>query len=382
MMKNVLIVSQAISQWYVDTLTKALGKDTCIDIITGSSVKGNVVNSPSHNAKSLKSRLISWCQYYRFVMHWARQNKKRRYDIVFATSNPPINSVIGLKLKRIFKSKFIYMNWDLYPQVIEKSIKNPVSKILCSIWRYWNSYNYPKIDKMITLGNIMADCINRELKHAIGIDVIPVPADTERLRPIDKKDNRFISEHNLENKFIILYSGKMGLGHNIELILEASVLLKDIRDIHFVFIGSGQKYETVASFIAMRNPQNVSLFPLQPDDIFPYSIACGDVGVVTQEQSMAHLFMPSKTYSMMACGEAIIGVSSEHDDLSELIRNNNIGYCVMDNSAETLAHCIRRLYDDSSLLKKMKTNSRRTAVEKYNIDIVVKNYEVLFNGLK
>ena len=57
-MKHVLIVAQAIPQWYVDTLTEALGENTEIEIITGSKIRGNVIASPPHNPASLKSRLI------------------------------------------------------------------------------------------------------------------------------------------------------------------------------------------------------------------------------------------------------------------------------------------------------------------------------------
>lgn len=381
-MKRVLIVSQVIPQWYVDTLRNALGKDTCIDIITGSAVAGcNVIPSPPHDARSFRSRLICWIRHYRFVKQWAKENQHRHYDLIFAVSNPPINAAIGLKLKKLFNAPFVYMNWDLYPQVIEYGIRNVLGKIVSRVWHSWNNRNYPKIDRMLTIGNVMAETINAGLKNKISVDVMPISVDTSRLRPIEKTGNPFAIEHHLTDKFVVLYSGKMGVGHNIELILSASRLLEAHTDIQFVFIGNGPKYDTIKRYIKGNHAKNILLLPLQSEDIFPFSMACGDVGIVSQEASMAHLFMPSKTYSMMACGEAIIGISSAHDDLKLLIESENIGFCVTDANPEILANVIIKLYKEPKLMVKFKRNARLTAESKFSVDIIQNEYTKLFEKL-
>ncbi len=100
--KQVLIVAQVIPQWYVDLLSEALGADCHIDIITGSAVEGHIIPSPTYAADSLRSRLVSWYRHWRFMSRWMRRNRRRQYDLIFAISNPPINSYIGLKLKNGF----------------------------------------------------------------------------------------------------------------------------------------------------------------------------------------------------------------------------------------------------------------------------------------
>ncbi len=381
-MKNVLIVSQVIPQWYVETLRNALGKDTCIDIITGSEVTDcNVIPSPPHDARNFRSRIVCWIRHYRFVKQWTKKNRHRHYDLIFAVSNPPINAAIGLKLKKLFNAPFVYMNWDLYPQVIEYGVRNVVGKTVSLLWHSWNKRNYQKIDRMLTIGNIMAETINSSIERKIKIDVLPVAVDTVRLHPIEKANNPFAVEHHLTDKFVVLYSGKMGVGHNIELILAASRLLEKHTDIYFVFIGNGPKYEVVKRFIAENNSKNILLLPLQAEDMFPYSMACGDIGIVSQEASMAHLFMPSKVYSMMACGEAIIGIGSEYDDLKCLIERANIGFNISRNDAKYLANCIFKLYDNLKLLNFFKVNARRTAELDYSISVMQSRYSTLFNSL-
>ena len=379
--KRVLIISQVIPQWYVDILTKALGKEAQIDIITGSNIQGNVIHSPNHDPKSLRSRLISWYKHYQFMMRWVKENKKKSYNLVFAVSNPPINSFIGLKLKKIYNAPFVYMNWDLYPQVIEETIGNPLARIVCKLWHRWNAKHYPKIDNILTIGNVMADSMRRPLNSLIDVSVLPIAVNTEILKPIEKKENPFVTQYGLTNKFVVLYSGKMGMGHNIELILDTAEILRNNDEIQFVFIGFGPKYEVVNKFIKDHQSKNIQLLPLQPDDIFPYSMACGDVGIVTQETRMAHLFMPSKTYSMMACGQAIIGIGTKHDDLHDLITHEGIGISIAEQSASVVARKIEELWRDTEMLEAYQKQSRKIAEEKYSIDVVQQRYAKLFYEL-
>lgn len=378
MKKRVLILSQVIPQWYVDVLVNSLGEDVETTFITGSKINGNIINAPEYQPTSLVSRFVTWVKYFLFTYKWARKNKAEKYDLIFSTSNPPFNSFLGLRLKKIFKAPFIMMNWDIYPQCVDYMIKNPVVHLVCNFWHKFNNRNYPEIDKMITIGDVMAESINEKLKTKIDIPVIPIGVDTKSLIPRDKNDNIFCKENKLDDKFTVLYSGKMGYGHNIELILEAAKKLKAYEDIRFVFIGSGQKYATVEKFCENPENTNVLLFPYQPDDIFAYSMACGDVGIVAEEIEMAKLFMPSKTYSMLSCGMPVIGICSDDDDLHNTIEQKNVGFCVTDNNPETLSNYILDLYNDKEKLASLKAKARECAVKYYDIEKIEQQYSELF----
>jgi len=378
MKKRVLILSQVIPQWYVDVIVNSLGEEVETTFITGNKVCGNVIEAPEYHPDSFISRFATWIKYYIFTYKWAKKNKSEKYDLIFATSNPPLNSFLGLSLKKIFKAPFVMMNWDIYPQCIDYMIKNPIVHQVCNLWHKLNNRNYPKIDKMITVGDVVADSINEKLKNRIDIPVIPIGVDTNLLIPREKSDNEFCIKNNLQSKFVVLYSGKMGYGHNIELILEAAKKLKNYDDICFVFIGGGQKYSLVEKFCAESENTNVMLFPYQPDETFMYSMACGDVGVVPEETEMARLFMPSKTYSLISCGVPIIGICSDDDDLHNTIVQKGIGCCVTDNDSETLCNCILDLYNHREKLALLKKRARECAVEDYDIKIIEKRYSELF----
>lgn len=379
---NVLIISQYLNQNYFEMFQKIFPIGTKFIIHAGNNIKEEknieIIRAPKHDARSLFSRLKCWFLFLIHIKKWIRNNKNCKIDLIFATSNPPINAYIGNNiLKKKFNAPFIYMNWDIYPQIIEETYDNFFVKIFCKIWHRMNNYIYPQIDKIITIGDIISDSIRKCLDKPIDIEVIPLSTDLERIKPISKDENIFIREQRLQGYFIVLYSGKMGYGHNIKLILEASNRLKSYSDIKFVLIGYGPGYDLVKHYIDRNDTNNVLLYPLQPDSMFPYSISCGDIGIVSQENNLAHLFMPSKVYDMMAAGIGIIGITSGEDDLSNLIRNKQIGLCVCNNSSQDLANIILDLYQNREKAKLYGTRARITMENDYNEDIIIEKYKKL-----
>lgn len=375
---NLLILSQKISDIHVEIVKNALPSFCKIEIITGSTLVNNLyIKAPSHNPRNIYSRLNSWYLYYRFVIRYLK-NTNEKFDLVFATSNPPINAYLGLWIKKKYQCKFIYMNWDLYPEVIENTMKGGVVYVISMLWHRLNCYIYPQIDQMLTIGNVMAMSINSSLKSEIPIEVVPMFTDTSLLKPIAKKNNEFCIANNISDKFIVLYSGKMGLGHNLEILLEASRFLREYSNILFLFIGYGQKYSIIEKWIKDENASNVKIMPLQKEEVFPKSMASGDIGFVSQEKKMSKFFMPAKVYDMMACGMAILTFSEGNDDLSDLVKKHELGISISQNSPELIADTIKKIYNDRKLLNRYKSNSRVVAKKYFDINPITERYKKIF----
>jgi len=377
-MKRILIISQTLGQNYYSVIQKACGVNVHLTVISGSEVNcDNIIYSPAYKSTSVKSRLKCWKEHYLFVMRWAKENNNNNYDIILCTSNPPINALIGLRLKKLFKAKFIYVYWDLYPQVIETLMTGLISGIISHIWNVWNARNLVYIDQIVTIGEVLKESIQSRIKRRLNIKVVPFPVNTNFIRPINKLRNPFVIDNNLTDYFIVLYSGKIGKGHNIELILDAAEKMKTEKKILFVFIGDGEKKVLVEEYIN-KGYRNVKLFPLQPWNKMCFSIACGDIGIVSQEQKSSQYFLPSKVFSMMSAGEAIVGICSNHDDLQRVIDENEIGISVKKNDVDMLCDAIRKLYEDEILLNQCKIKAREIAEKKYSNEVVSEMYKELF----
>ena len=146
--------------------------------------------------------------------------------------------------------------------------------------------------------------------------------------------------------------------------LEATLAFQNEDDTRFVFIGNGPGFDIIDSHIKQNNTQNILLLPLQPSNVFPFSIASADIGLVAQERGLETLFMPSKTYDMMAAGLAIIGISDGINDLTNLIRRYELGSIVRPGYADELVTAIRALKSNRNELARCKRNAR-AAIEKH-----------------
>jgi len=379
-MMKVLLLSQAIAQNELEEIVQAFPPKTMFTFLTGSPVsyeRVDIYKTTPHDSRSLKSRLKCWLGYIRDVMKWYSRNQEH-FDFIYGISNPPVDAWLGCWLKRRLKAPFVYMNWDLYPQIIEKSYSNPVVRLICSLWHAINRRIYPQIDQMITIGSVMRDSINAPMKKKLNIDIVPIACNTDKLLPRDKASNPFIMQNGLTGKFIVLYSGKLGYGHNISAFLKAAEMLRNEAEIEFVFIGKGPRCAEVEKAIK-DGASNVKLFPYQSEELFPYSMACGDVGIVSQEERLAHLFLPSKTYSMMACGMPVIGLCSNKDDLKELLEESGAGYAITDGNAAKLAEYVLKLYKDRELQQQLSLKARIYIEENYSEEAVIDKYRNVFD---
>jgi glycosyltransferase involved in cell wall biosynthesis len=170
----------------------------------------------------------------------------------------------------------------------------------------------------------------------------------------------------------------MGEGHNLDIILRASKILINHTNIIFVFIGHGPKYSLIEKYIKINKSKNLKIFPLQDYDTFPFSIACGDIGIVSQEKKMSHLFMPSKAYDMMAAGLALIALASGNDDLSELVRTQKNGIVIQSDNELDLTNTVLSLYSNRNKLEEFKKNSRIASETIYDKENILLMYKKLF----
>ena len=91
----------------------------------------------------------------------------------------------------------------------------------------------------IVIGEHMAERLRAEGIPAQSIRVIHNWADDEIIRPIAHRDNPLRSEWNLQDKFVVGYSGNLGRAHEFQTILQAAEQLRDSPNIRFLFIGAG-----------------------------------------------------------------------------------------------------------------------------------------------
>ena len=174
------------------------------------------------------------------------------------------------------------------------------------------------------------------------VELFPNWVDTEAMR-LMPKETGFRREQGLTGKFVVLYSGSLGIHQGLDLLIGAAGQLKDNKRIMFVLIGEGHYREELDRMIKAHGLENMKLLPLQPKERLPEILSSADVGVVMESRKMANLSMPSKILNQMACGRPMIAVTAPQTALGLLIAERKCGLVVPPGNSDLLAMAVLNL---------------------------------------
>jgi len=317
---------------------------------------------PYNRATSL-SRGLTWLMYLGHAFIWLQRWPGHIPCLLF--SNPPPLPWLGYVLRRWRHRPYAVMIHDIYPDVLVRLKGLSENSLMTRVWRWLNRLSYEAADGVMTLGDCMAATLAGQFDptrtKAGRLEIVHPWADTAWLRPMPKEDNWFARSQVQVGKLTVMYSGNMGMGHDIETMLNAARRLRPVRDIHFMFIGAGPKWQIVADYLRQEAPANVTLLPWQPEAVIPFSLAMADVAMVSLESGAEGLAFPSKALAAMAAGSALLGLSNTPSDLQVLIEQFHCGLNIKPGDVEGLVQAILTFRDDKSFLPQCRRTARLLA---------------------
>jgi glycosyltransferase involved in cell wall biosynthesis len=315
----------------------------------------------SYDKGSILGRLISWILFYGTTLPVVLFKRK---DHLFLVSNPPLNFFFGFVFNILTHTKFSLLLWDIYPDIIIQSGVTSKGNPISRIWSFLNSIAFPKASRIFTVSEFLASEIAKYRKGLLtNIRVIPTWTDAEKIKPIPKEENLFISEYNLFGKFVVMYSGNMGKTHDLETLIEVAELMIADTDVVFVLIGDGEKREKIVQQVSERRLRNVMVLPFQEPEMFPKSIASADIGIVTLAAGFENYSVPSKTYYLMAAGAVIFAIAKGRSELESIIGKFECGYRFDPGDANAIVQEIKSLSIDKAKRVKLSENSRKAALQ-------------------
>jgi glycosyltransferase involved in cell wall biosynthesis len=343
MTKEILIVNQNSGYLAIDVANAFSACNHKVVFFTGYNrvtnrdfnAKIKIHKTIKYNRTSTLKRIFTWgiCTLHLFVLILT---KYRKYKILYYT-NPPISYFNSL----IFSNKFSVVVFDTYPDAL-KLIGFKESNFVFKLWVKVNKNVFKKADSLITLSNGMKSQLINYCEEG-KIKVIPIWPASEEFKPIPKQENFFIKNNHIEDKFIILYSGNMGLGHSLELIIDVANQLKFDSKFCFYFIGEGGKKPILMKLVEDMGLTNVYFMTWQSAEVLPFSLASADVAVVALEPAATHLSVPSKTLNYMAVGSPILGIGGKGSELEFLIEKFKVGKYISNTNPDEVVEFIKDL---------------------------------------
>ncbi|MCC7202785.1 MAG: glycosyltransferase family 4 protein [Nitrospirae bacterium] len=320
------------------------------------------------NLSNIFGRIPNWLSFH--VSGLIKSMVLAKHDVVLTLTIPPYIAFVGMILKMVKGSKFIFGVQDIYPDVAARLglINN---KIIVNLLSGLTRWNYRKADRIIAIGEVMREDIIRHGIRPEKITVIHNWANSNELYPIRKEKNPFVKKLGLEDKFIVSYSGNFGIVHDFRPVEKAVRVLESEKDIVFLLIGDGTERMRLEKFVSDNNLKNVMFLPFQPRENILHSLNACDVSLVSIKRGMEGKLVPSKLYGSLAVGKPVIGICPPNSEVAQIIEENRCGLVDTDND---LAGKILRLYHDHALQEEMGRNGRDAFIKKYDRAIATEKY--------
>jgi colanic acid biosynthesis glycosyl transferase WcaI len=302
-----------------------------------------------------------------------------RYRIVLAPSPPLTIGFSAMLLAWARRARFVYNVQEIYPD-IAVSLGMLKNGLLIRLLESAERFIYARAAKVVVISERFRGRLLAKGVPAEKLCVIPNFVDVDVITPRPRR-NGFSSAHGLDDRFVILYAGNIGLTQDFDTMLAAAERLKDRPEICFLIVGDGARRTWLAGRIAALPSPNVRLLPYQPRGSVPDLYATADVCLVPMLGGTAHDTFPSKIYTIMAAGRPAIVCADAGSELARVVEETGCGTVVTPGDPEALAAAVRESRDRIDAWRARGLEARQYVVRHHSPAVVAQQYHDLLAAL-
>lgn len=343
------------------------------------------IRVPEFSKTNKKSRIKNVVSYFMGAM--GATFKVGKIDYVFSISQPPIlGGLLGVWGKWVKHAKFIYNIQDFNPEQV-LAVGYAKSRFITDFMMAFDKFSCKRSDLVITVGRDLVETVekrfeDKKVPKTVMInnwidenEIYPLPENNERVLAFKKK-------YELDNKFVIMYSGNIGLYYDLENLIKVierfgtDTKTADGREVVFAFIGAGTVLDKLVSYVKEHNMDNVKFIPYQDKADLIYSLNAGDVHWCVNAKGIKGVSCPSKYYGLAAAGKPVIGVLESGSEVRCLIEDTHGGLCCEPGEYDQVEKNIRWFIDNagSNEIKDMGIRSRDNLEKNLTRDVSVRKY--------
>lgn len=303
-----------------------------------------------------------------------------RPDVILLTA-PPLPVSVPAALLGWFRSCPVVLNLqDILPEAAVHTgiLKN--QKVI-KVFEALEKFAYRTADRISVITDGFVENLLGKGVPAEKLVCIPNWVDVNFIRPFPKENNAFRAIHQLDGKFVVLYSGNIALTQGLETVVKAATHLRHIPEIVFVIVGEQKALQGLREHCHELGADNVLLLPFQPREKLPEMLAAADVGLIVQKRNVISFNMPSKTQILLASGRPIVASVPHTGTAAKAVQQSGGGVVVEPEAPEALATAVLNLYENPTKATVLGQKGRAYAVENYAFDQALNRYEALFTAL-
>jgi colanic acid biosynthesis glycosyl transferase WcaI len=306
-----------------------------------------------------------------------------RPDLILTLTPPPPLCVFGSFLKTVFRARHFIWEMDLYPDIaVDLGVLHPHSWFTRLMGASFDRARR-RADGIIALGECMRQRLIRRGIPAERIHVADNWADGAEIFPLPFPD---------PSPLRILYSGNLGLAHDVDTIRAAIHHFRSDSRFHFAFAGAGPHRQALESFCASLVGQalppansvtvNVAFSGYRPRHELAAAFGACHIGLVTQKPATLGSAVPSKTYGLMAAGRPILYIGPREATPALIVERFRCGWQISPGDTVGLVALLERLAADPGLVSRAGERGRIAFLRHYDLPIGVARVCAILGALQ
>jgi len=265
---------------------------------------------------------------------------RRRPDLVVTQTNPPLVVPLAMLVATLQRRPGVIVAQDIYPEVMLAHgmlrAGSMPARLLAALFRW----SYRQARTVISLGPVMTQRLLAKGVEPVRIVEICNWATGEE-SAVRGVANRLRSAWGLDGCFVLLYSGNLGIAHDVETPIRAMLLLKQrAPKLRLVFVGKGSRLPQARKLARELGLDDVVQFhDFVPLEMLPHSLGLADAALVTLLPGFEGLVVPSKLLGYMARAVPTLYVGPD-SDVARFIERARGGACVAGGDVDAFARAI------------------------------------------
>lgn len=323
-------------------------------------------------------RLINYFSFTASAL--LRLFRLRKYKTVVVYSNPPILPFVAVLGKMLFKTRIVFVAYDIYPEVAYASNSVREGSVIDRGMKLINKMMYKRVDRVVALTDEMRAFL-LEKRPVLREEQVVTIANWAHEKKSDPTDDAFLRFGYTKEQFIVAYFGNMGICQEMQTLADAADVMRDRRDVRFFFVGHGCKKPDLEQTFREKGLENVQMYDFLTGKDFEQAVAVASCCVVSLEAGLRGMCAPSKFYSYLQGGKPILAVVEDGSYLQEEVNSNAIGKAVSIGDVDGLVGAICSLADDRDACRKMGERSRALYENAYAHEIGLSKYADMMRAI-
>lgn len=292
-------------------------------------------------------------------------------DIAYSRGPHPFSDFYAILIKKI-KGALLFLDvTDAERESLSMvKVNKPFLFLLGNVGKIANVVQYALSDGIITLNESIKKIISRYTRKEIRVVFNAI--DLQNFHPMSKQEayntlSRIPQFATVANKFVVLYTGNIGMLQTLGAVINAAEKLNGFEDVMFLLVGEGEAKDNLMKEVVKRGLTNVSFVDFQPPERMPLIINLSDICLLPlMDSSIHHIAMPKKFFEYAACGKPILCFSPA-SEASNLIAKREAGIIVAPDDLNGFVVAVRNLRNERKKLESMGRNARSMAEELFSL---------------